>query len=91
MELQVAHFPQASLVRLEDNAVCAWVRGKRPGFNVAHGSPHGAGLVRVVSKRSGEELLERCRLGGANEGEWSGKQGRASLARGWRSGGGCWR
>lgn len=87
LELAVSHFPDASLTRLEDGAVVAWVRGARPGSNVHHGSPHGAGLVRAVRKPGGEELLARCRLGGSNEGEWSGRLGRPSPRRGWRSGG----
>lgn len=84
---RVRNFPDASLTRLDDGRVSAWVRGARPGFNVHHGSPHGAGLLRVVSRAGGEELLRRCRLGGANEGEWSGSAGLPSPARGWRSGG----
>lgn len=87
LELSVAAWPDASLVRLEDGAVTAWVRGARPGFNVHHGSPHGAGLLRVWSKARGADVLERCRLGGANEAEWSGALGGFAPARGWRSGG----
>ncbi len=90
LELAVMHFPYADLVRLEDGAVVAWVRGRRPPFNVHHGSPHGAGLVRCVAKADGRELIARCRLGGAQEGEWSGLGGPltdVSPARGWRSGG----
>lgn len=87
MELSVQHWPDASLARLEDGAVVAWVRGARPGFNVHHGSPHGAGLVRVWSKARGADVLARCRLAGVNEAEWSGRLGAFSPARGWRSGG----
>lgn len=79
-------FGDASLVRLEDDAVVAWVRGARPGVNVAHGSPHGAGLVRVVRKADGRELLPRCRLGGHQIGEWCGLAGHTSAGRGWRAG-----
>ena len=86
IDLRVTWFPQAALGRLEDRAIVAWVRGARPGCNVHHGSPHGAGLIRVVRKSDGVELLERCPLGGANEGEWRGKAGLPSLARGLRSG-----
>lgn len=86
LEIIIQHFPSADVVRLEDGALCAWVRGARPGFNVHHGSPHGAGLVRAV-RQTGEELLTRCRLSGRNEAEWSGSCGTTSLARGWRSGG----
>ena len=80
-------FQDASLVRLEDARVVAWVRGARPGVNVAHGSPHGAGLLRVVRRGDGRELLPRCRLGGHQQGEWSARSGPVSLGRGWRSGG----
>jgi hypothetical protein len=83
--IETGYFEQASLVRLEDEEVVAWVRGVRPGFNLAHGSPHGAGLLRVVRKRDGQELLPRCPLGGRQVGEWSGRAGLPSLRRGWRS------
>jgi hypothetical protein len=83
---RVRWFPQAQLARLEDARAIAWVRGSRPGVNVHHGSPHGSGLLRVFDKRAGRDILERCRLAGSNEGEWSGKAGGISLARGWRSG-----
>ena len=86
LELAIAHFPDASLVRLEDDAVVAWIRGRRPAVNVHHGSPYGAGLVRCVRKGDREELVRRCRLGGSQEAEWSGHAGRFSFARGWRSG-----
>ncbi len=86
LELSLQHFPDAGVTRLEDGAVAAWVRGARPGFNIHHGSPHGAGLLRAYSKKRDEELLARCRLAGANEGEWSGKLGGFSLGRGWESG-----
>jgi len=86
LELSLQHFPDAGLTRLEDGAIAAWVRGARPGFNIHHGSPHGAGLLRVYSKTRGEELLTRCRLAGVNEAEWSGKLGGFSLGRGWASG-----
>lgn len=86
VEIAVTHFPDASLVRLEDGAVTAWVRGARPGFNVHHGSPHGAGLLRVVTRASGEELLARRPLSGTDEAEWRGAHGAPSFARGWRSG-----
>jgi len=84
--METDFFPEASVVRLEDDAVVAWVRGARPGVNVNHGSPHGAGLLRVVRKADGAELLPRCRLGGHQVAEWSGKAGLPSLARGLRSG-----
>jgi hypothetical protein len=84
---RVRWFPGAQLARLEDERVVAWVRGTRPGVNVHHGSPHGAGLLRVFDKRAHKDLLERCRLGGSNAGEWSGREGGFSPARGWRSGG----
>jgi hypothetical protein len=82
----VRWFPGAQLARLEDERAVAWIRGARPAVNVHHGSPHGAGLLRVFDKRGARDLLERCRLGGSEEGEWTGLAGRTSLARGWRSG-----
>ncbi|MAF65798.1 MAG: hypothetical protein CMJ84_09095 [Planctomycetes bacterium] len=85
--VRVRHFSDASLARIEDGAIVAWVRGRRPGVNVHHGSPHGAGLLRVVRRADGAELLERCRLGGSQEAEWSGCRGLPSPRRGWRAGG----
>ncbi|MFT5049095.1 MAG: hypothetical protein ACI8QZ_000485 [Chlamydiales bacterium] len=85
IELAVSHFPDASLARLEDNKVVAWIRGARPGLNVHHGSPHGAGLLRVYSKAKQCELLERRPLASDNPAEWGGI-GHSSLARGWASG-----
>ena len=85
IELSMLHFSDAALVRLEDDRVVAWVRGARPGFNADHGAPHGFGLLRVIRKSDGASLLPRCRLGGAQQGEWSGHWGRPSLARGWRA------
>ncbi|MBM3975875.1 MAG: hypothetical protein FJ299_02655 [Planctomycetes bacterium] len=87
IDLEVSWYPRAQLVRLEDARVVAWVRGARPGFNVNHGSPHGAGLLQVVSKSDGRDLLERCRLGGSQEGEWHGLAGGIAPRRGWNSGG----
>ncbi len=81
-------FPDAQLGRLEDGSVVAWVRGARPGVNVHHGSPSGAGLVRVYGKRERRDLLVRRRGVGTSEGEWSGAHGAPSPARGWRGGGG---
>ncbi|MFT7486842.1 MAG: hypothetical protein ACI9F9_002698 [Candidatus Paceibacteria bacterium] len=80
-------FEDAALYRLEDERVVAWVRAGRPGVNVSHGSPHGAGLIRVLRKSDGLELLPRCRLGGHQAGEWCGVQGLPSLSRGLRAGG----
>lgn len=81
----VRHFPQASLTRLDDGAVAAWVRGARPGVNVHHGSPRGSGLLRVIS-RGGEELLARSVDEPAGEAEWQGSAGGFAPLRGWRSG-----
>ena len=86
LELATAYFQNASLARLEDDRVVAWIRGRRPGVNVHHGSPHGAGLVRCVRKADGVELVTRCRLGGSQEAEWSGHAGGFSFGRGWKSG-----
>ena len=85
LDLQVTHFPVASLVRLEDAAIVAWVRGERPPGNVHHGSPHG-GLLQVVRKSDGRDLLERQRHAIPQEAEWSAKGGFFSLFRGLRSG-----
>ncbi|MBL8862409.1 MAG: hypothetical protein JNK02_10400 [Planctomycetes bacterium] len=87
IDVSLRWFPDASLGRLEDGRVVAWVRGSRPAVNVHHGSPHGAGLLRVFGKQRGADLLARCRLGGANEGEWSAAAGLPSLGRGWHGGG----
>ncbi len=84
---RVRAFPQASLVRLEDASLCAWIRGARPGANAHHGSPRGAGLLALVSKESGEDLLGRRRPRRSLEGEWVGRSGLPSPARGWRAGG----
>ena len=86
LEIGLIHFPQASLVRLEDNAIVAWVRGRRPAFNLHHGSPLGAGLVRVWSRREARDVLERWPLSDALEGEWSGRAGFFSMRRGLRAG-----
>jgi hypothetical protein len=86
IDLAVSYFPDAGLGRLEDGRVAAWVRGPRPPFNVHHGSPHGAGLLRVVRKSDGAELVERCRLGGAQEAEWSGSAGLPSMSRAFAGG-----
>ncbi|MCK6446335.1 MAG: hypothetical protein L6Q99_08085 [Planctomycetes bacterium] len=85
IDLRVVWFPEVALGRLEDDVVVAWVRGARPGFNVHHGSPHGAGLIRVLRKADGAELLERCRLGGTQAGEWNGKVGGPRWLSGWRA------
>lgn len=81
----VAWFADAQLARLENEHVIAWVRGARPAANVNHGSPRGAGLVRVVARTDGAELVARSLRGPAGEAEWTAR-GRTSLARGWRSG-----
>ena len=82
IDLGLSWFPSAQLGRLDDARVAAWV----PGANGHHGSPHGAGLVRVFDRRRGRDLLERCRLGGSQEAEWTGQAGLPSFGRGWRSG-----
>jgi len=85
LDLQVAHFPDVDLVRLEDSSVVAWVRGGRPEGNVHHGSPHG-GLLQVVRKSDGQDLLVRRRHAAAQEGEWTGTSGMFSVGRGLSSG-----
>lgn len=92
---RVRVFAEAQLARLEGGGVTAWVRGARPPGNLYHGSPAGAGLVRVVgSPRDGthpaegaraEELLERCRLGAHQDGEWTARVGLPSVLRGLRA------
>ncbi len=84
---RVRHFPQASLTRLDDGVVAAWVRGARPPVNVLHGSPRGAGLLRVIS-RGGEDLLARAMDEPVGEAEWQGSLGGLAPLRGWRSGAG---
>lgn len=83
IDLRIRAWGAVDLVRLEDDAVVAWVRGSRPGYNVHHGSPHGAGLLRVVRKSDGAELLARRRLACAQEGEWSARRAHFAPARGW--------
>lgn len=82
IDIAVAAFPDAQLVRLEDDAVVAWIRGARPAWNVHHGSPHGAGLLQVVRKADGRALLERRRHDHRQESEWSCRAG----ARDWKRG-----
>ena len=86
LELATTHFPDAALVRLEDSAVVAWVRGARPRPNVHHGSPLGSGLLRVWGKREGADLLGRTRAERLPVAEWCGRAGSWAWARGWRSG-----
>ncbi len=86
LDLGVAWFPGAQLARIEDGRVVAWIRGARPGGNVHHGSFHGSGLLRAVRRSDGAELVERCRLGGSQEAEWSGRAGGFSPTRGLRAG-----
>ncbi len=86
IDLRVRAWGAVELARIEDDTLVAWVRGSRPGFNVHHGSPHGAGLLRVVRKSDGANLLSRQRLVSDQEGEWSARHGALSLERGWRHG-----
>ena len=86
LDLQVSHFPDVDLARLEDAGVVAWVRGARPSGNVHHGSPHG-GLLQVVRKSDGADLLGRRRHDAAAEGEWTSVSGGFSFGRGTRAGG----
>ncbi|MFN0243398.1 MAG: hypothetical protein ACKVWV_10950 [Planctomycetota bacterium] len=86
IDLSVRWFPNAQLARLDDGRVAAWIRGARPAVNVHHGSPHGAGLLRVYDRRERTDVLARVRMSGVDEGEWSGRAGTSSWLRGWRSG-----
>lgn len=82
-------FPAAQLARFDAPGVQAWVRGARPKGNAAHGSPCGNGPVRTLVREedgSWSERVARCRLGGANTGEWNGLAGGVSPTRGWRAG-----
>ena len=94
--IDVRVFDGASLARLEDGAVVAWIRGARPQSNVHHGSRRGAGLVRLYSKmraadvdvrsewtaRGGGWNLARARAAVAGELRFSGWLARAGLRRG---------
>ena len=84
-EVQV--FEEAQLARLSGGGVTAWVRGARPAGNLFHGSPAGAGLVRVVADASGEELLVRSRRGLHPDAEWTATSGAPSPMRGLRANG----
>jgi hypothetical protein len=96
-EPRVRLFRDAQLARLDGGGVTAWVRGARPPGNLYHGSPAGAGLVRVVGawrddaqcegEGGPEELLERCRLGAHQDGEWTARVGPPSALRGLRANG----
>ncbi|MEZ6013849.1 MAG: hypothetical protein R3F49_01935 [Planctomycetota bacterium] len=80
--IDVRHFKGAGLARLEDRAVIAWVRGARPAGNVHHGSPRGAGLLRVFGKADGRDLwVAGAPNQRAGEGEWTGRVGGWSRAR----------
>lgn len=84
-------FADAELARFDAPGLVAWVRGARPPGNAMHGSPCGNGPIRVVALDANgrwRERLPRCRLGGANSGEWNGVAGPISPRRGWRAGGG---
>lgn len=82
-------FPDAQLARFDGPRVQAWVRGARPPGNALHGSPAGNGPIRVLAREADgawSERVHRCRLGGANAGEWNGTAGAVSPSRGWRAG-----
>ena len=83
IDLRVTCFPDSQVGRLEDGAVVAWVRGAHPLSNVHHGSPRGAGLLRVWSKHAGRDVLERA--GDSDAAEWIAKGGSTSIARGLRA------
>ncbi len=81
---EVVLFEDAQLARLENENIVAWVRGAKPASNLDHGSRRGGGLLRVVNKVTGEELLARNVLALEDEAEWARSVGTASLARGWK-------
>ncbi|MEZ5977094.1 MAG: hypothetical protein R3F34_02615 [Planctomycetota bacterium] len=83
--LGVREFRATDLARIDTPGLTVWVRGARPPGNAMHGSPLGAGIVRCVDA-TGRELLPRCRLGGSQSGEWNGRAGLVSPARGLRAG-----
>ncbi len=85
IDLRLAWFPNVELARLEDGKIVAWIRGARPGANLNHGSPHGAGILRVLRKSDGAELVDRPRFGGEGEAEWNGSAGPIAPLRGWRA------
>jgi len=85
IDLRTTWFPDAQLGRIEDGAVIAWVRGARPGRNMHHGSPTGAGLLRVWSKQRGADVLDKGSLRGNCEGEWSAMSQSFAPLRGWRA------
>ncbi len=80
IDLRVTWFPDAQVGRLEDGAVIAWVRGAHPIANVHHGSPRGAGLLRVWSKTEKRDVLGRGRE--SEEAEWVGRSGMPRPLRG---------
>lgn len=80
IDLRVTWFPDSQVGRLEDGAVIAWVRGAHPIANVHHGSPRGAGLLRVWSKSGARDVLARGRE--SDEAEWIGSSGSTSPVRG---------
>lgn len=84
IDLSLRWFSDAQLARLENGVLIAWVRGARPASNVNHGSPRGAGLLRVFDKRIGVDLLQHTREL-AGDFEWTGTAS-SSFARGWKSG-----
>ena len=89
-EPRVRGFSDTGLVRLDSSGLSAWVRGPRPPGNLHHGSPLGAGLIRVVCL-DGKELLPRDPHGRQHEGEWystSGSGDKRSLWARWTA---AWR
>ncbi len=83
IDLRVTWFPDSQVGRLEDGAVIAWIRGAHPVANVHHGSPRGAGLLRVWSKHGARDVLERAR--DSDAAEWIADSGSTNLARGLRA------
>ena len=82
----ILHSPDVDLVRIDVPGYVAWIRGRRPQGNAAHGSPVGGGLVRVASRVSGRDLFVARPFERRPEGAWSGRAGLPSLKRGLRAG-----
>ncbi|HPF13401.1 MAG TPA: hypothetical protein PLJ12_03975, partial [Planctomycetota bacterium] len=82
---RVEGFAQAGLVRLENAHWVAWVRGAHPPSNWMHGSPVGAGLLRIFDKERGRDHLVCDSEATRADGHWVGTHGRwPRLRAAWR-------